>query len=100
MTRTKSEILAKRIYDNLHMALWATLTAFVLWFVVFVVPHLPEIHARAEGLRGQEAAAEQDLYCGKLGMGPNSAMYDRCISDLAEYRSRVEQRMADESDFF
>lgn len=100
MDRTKSELLAKRIYDSVHMALWATLTAFVLWFAVFVLPRLPELRARAAGLHAQEVAAEQDLACATLGMGPKSPMYRHCIADLAAYRTRIERRLAAESDIF
>ncbi len=97
---TNSEPLAKKICDNVHLALWATLTAFVLWFVMFVAPDLPAIHARAAALQARETAAEQDSTCGKMGMGPQSPMYDRCIAGLEDYRARLEQRFADASDFF
>lgn len=43
----KVGLLAKKIYDNVRVALWATLTAFVLWPIVFVVPNLTENLARA-----------------------------------------------------
>lgn len=98
MKRTNSELLAKKIYDNVHMALWATLAAFVLWFAIFVVPDLPEIHVRAKRLRATQVAAEQDVTCAKLGIGPKSPMYDRCISNLQQYRARLERRFADAGD--
>lgn len=90
----------QKIYDEIHAALWAILLAFVLWFSVVVVPMLPELRARAEMLRDHEIATEQDMYCGKLGMGPKTTMYRQCISGLEEYRSKIQQRSADERDVF
>jgi hypothetical protein len=89
--------LIQKIYDDVHAALWAILVAFVLWFSVVVVPTLPQMHARAEMLRDHEIAAEQDAVCGKLGMGPQTAMYRNCISNLEEYRAAMQRRITDES---
>ena len=47
--------------------------------------------------RNREIAAEQDFYCGKLGMGPGTAIYHKCITYLEEYRAKVERRIADEN---
>ena len=88
------------IFDNVQMALAAILVAFVLWFWVVVVPKLPEIHARAAMLRDHEIATEQDLYCGKLRMGPRTATYHQCIAYLQEYRAEIQQRIADEANLF
>jgi hypothetical protein len=35
------------IYDYVHLALWATLAAFVVFFLAFIAPGLPEAAARA-----------------------------------------------------
>lgn len=91
--------LIQKIYDEVHAALWAVLVAFVCWFVVFVVPKLPEIHARAEMLRDHAIAAEEDSYCGKLQIGPKTPMYRQCISYLHDYRATIEQHIADENLF-
>lgn len=92
-------LLIKKVYDAVHMVLWASLVAFVSWFVVFVLPKLPDTRARTEMARDHEIAAEVDLYCGKLGMGQKTPMYQQCISYLQEYRAKVEQRIADENVF-
>lgn len=92
--------LIQKIYDEVHAALWAMLVAFVLWFSVVVVPMLPQIHARAKILQDHEVATEQDVYCGNLGMGPKTPMYRKCISSLEEYRAKIRQNIADESDLF
>jgi hypothetical protein len=89
----------RKIYDEIHMALWASLVAFVAWFLLFAAPKLPEARAEAEAARMHEIAGEQDLCCGRLGMGPQTPDYQRCISYLQEYRARVERRLADETEF-
>lgn len=89
--------LIQKIYDDVHAALWAVLVAFVLWFSAVVVPMLPQIHARAEMLHDHEIATEQDAYCEKLGMGPKTPTYRKCVSSLDQYRARIQQRIADES---
>lgn len=89
-----------KIYDHVHMVAWACLVAFVSWFCVFVLPKAPEIRVRAEMLHDNEVAVEEDLYCGKLGMGPRNALYRHCISYLGEYRAKIEQRIATETNLF
>lgn len=92
--------LIQKIYDEVHVALWAVLVAFICWFAVFVVPKLPEIHARAQILHDHEIAVEQDLYCGELGMGSKTAAYHQCIAHLEEYRAKIQQRISDEANLF
>jgi len=87
------------IYDNVQMALWATLAAFVVFFLAFIAPKLPEVAARAEALRGQEISQENEGYCAKWQMGPGTNMHDQCISDLQELRTKVQNRFADQLDF-
>src|SRR5262249_19753253 len=61
--------LVQSIYDYVHLALWATLAAFVVFFLAFVAPRLPEAAARAEALRIQEIAQDNEGYCAKWQMG-------------------------------
>jgi len=63
--------LVQSIYDYVHLALWATLAAFVLFFLAFIAPRLPEAAARAERLRIQKIAQENEGYCanGKWALG-------------------------------
>lgn len=100
MTSERTMAVVRRVYDEVHLALWAALTAFIVYFAAFVVPDLPRIHVRAQTLQAQPAAAEQNSVCGKLGMGPKSPMYDRCVADLRQYRAHIEQQLADDSDMF
>jgi len=91
--------LIRKIYEEFNIALWAIAVAFASWALLFALPRLPEVRARAEALRAYEIAGEQDLFCGKLGMGPKTPGYLPCISTLQDYRARIEQRMADDNAF-
>ena len=91
--------LVQSIYDQVHLALWATLAAFVVFFLTFIAPRLPEAAARAEALRIQEIAQENQGYCAKWQMGLGTKMHDQCVFDLQELRAKVENRIADQLDF-
>lgn len=86
-------------YDEVHLALWAALTAFVICFAVFIAPKLPELNAAAERHRISQIAAQDEAYCAKWRMAPGSAMHDACISDLQQLRAKIANRIAEESDF-
>jgi hypothetical protein len=91
--------LVQSIYDQVHLALWATLVAFVAYFLAFIAPKLPEAAARAEALRIQEITQENEGYCAKWQMGFGTKMHGQCISDLQELRSKIQARLADQFDF-
>lgn len=91
--------LVHSIYDTVNLALWAILAAFVVFFLAFIVPKLPEAAARAERLRIQEITQENEAYCAKWQMGLGTTMHDQCISDLQELRAKVQNRFADLLDF-
>jgi hypothetical protein len=91
--------LFQSIYDYVHLALWATLAAFVVFFLAFPVPRLPEIAARAEARRMHEISRENEDYRAKWQMGPGTKMHDQCIFDLQEFRAKIEKRLADRLDF-
>ena len=91
--------LVQSIYDNVHLALWATLAAFVAFFLAFIAPRLPEAAARAEALRIQEISQENEDYCAKWQMGLGTKMHNQCISDLQELRWKAQNRFADRLDF-
>jgi hypothetical protein len=91
--------LIQSIYDYVHLALWATLAAFVVFFLAFIAPRLPEAAARAEALRIQEISQENESYCAKWQMGLGTKMHDQCISDLQELRWKAQNRFADQLDF-
>jgi hypothetical protein len=91
--------LVQSIYDYVHLALWATLAAFVVFFLAFIAPRLPEAAAGAEALRIQEIAQENEGYCAKWQMGFGTKMHDQCISDLQELRWKIQDRLAARLDF-
>lgn len=91
--------LARSVYDTVHLALWAILVAFVVFFLAFIAPRLPEAAAKAERLRVQEIAQENEGYCAKWQMGVGTKMHDQCISDLQELRWKIQDRFADQLDF-
>jgi hypothetical protein len=92
--------LLRRIYDEVHAALWAILLALISYFIIFVVPKIPEASDRAEMLRAQEISAEHEWYCNRWGMGPGTERHNQCLSDLQQFRATVEKRIADDIDFF
>jgi hypothetical protein len=101
-TLTKSNgtlALVQSIYDYVHLALWATLAAFVVFFLAFIAPKIPEAAARAEALRIQAISQENEGYCAKWQMGPGTKMHDQCIFDLQELRAKAQDRFADQLDF-
>jgi hypothetical protein len=91
--------LVQSIYDYVHLALWATLAAFVVFFLAFIAPKMPEAAARAEALRVQAISEENEDYCSKWKMGPGTKMHDQCLSDLQELRWKIQNRFADQLDF-
>jgi hypothetical protein len=91
--------LVSRIYDNVENALWAALFAFVIYFIAFDVPNLPERWARAERIRAQEIATENARYCEKIGLKAGTQKHEQCLLYLGEFRLKVETRITDEYDF-
>ena len=87
--------IVQSIYNYVHLALWATLAAFVLFFLTYTVPRLSEAAARAEALRIQEISKENEGYCAKWQMGLGTRMHGQCILDLQELRWKVQNRFAD-----
>ena len=91
--------IVQSAYDYVHMALWATLVAFVVCFLAFIVPRMPEATSRAERLRIQEISQENEDYCAKWQMGLGTKMHNQCILDLQELRWKAQNRFADQLDF-
>lgn len=91
--------LVRAAYHEVHLALWAVLTAFAIYFTVFVAPKLPELQAAAERHRVAQIADVDAAFCTKWRMGPGSPRHDECISDLQQLRANIENRFADQLDF-
>jgi len=100
MNANKTMTFVRKSYDNVHMALWAILAAFVLYFIIFVAPNVSEAREQAARLRLQEIAAEYNQFCQKWGMAAGTSADPQCVLDLQAFRAGVEKRMADENEFF
>ncbi len=100
MLSPKAWTVIHRIYDNVHAALWAGLCAGLLMFFVVVAPQLPKRQAAAETKRLLDVMAENRDYCEKWGMGADSAKQAQCILDLQRLRTKIERRIAEESNIF
>ena len=88
-----------RVYDEVHAALWAVLCAGIAYILIFVVPHVPEIRAKAELLRIREIADENRFYCEKWGMPEGTHRFMLCTLDLQKIRAEAERRILNENSF-
>ena len=91
--------LAHRIYDKVHLFLWAMLAAFAVYFLVFVAPKIPEIRVQAELKQRQEIAEENQAYCAKWQMGPRTAMHNHCLDDLQTLRASIQTQLEADTSF-
>jgi|SRR5689334_15039479 hypothetical protein len=96
---TKIMELAKRVHRNVEVALWATLLAFVIYTMIFVLPRIPEINALNASIRAQEISAENARLCEKLSIERGTDRYNRCLLDVGEFRHTVEKRAHDDLDW-
>jgi hypothetical protein len=85
------------IYDQIHLAFWATLISFLAYFAIVVVPNIPAARSKFEIQRIQKIAAEHEYYCKKWGMGGHAKGHDQCILDLQAFRAQVETRIYDDN---
>jgi hypothetical protein len=99
MDSRKIRAIIHRIYDSVHIAIWALGFAMIAYLIVFIIPHLPEARARAERERIQEISVENKFYCEKWKMPEGTHEHTMCTLDLQAIRAKVEQRMADDMDF-
>jgi hypothetical protein len=92
----KIRVIASRVYDNIESALWAMLFAFVIYFITFVLPKLPEIQAQSARVRVEEIVAENASLCEKLSIKRGADKYNQCLLDVGEFRLKVEKRVYDD----
>jgi hypothetical protein len=90
--------IIRQIYDTVHMALWALLVAGTL-FLLLHIPQMRDAHMRAEAQQALEISQENKLYCEKWGMRAGTHEHIICTMDLDVIRAKVEQRIADDSNF-
>ena len=88
----------RRVYDIVHMALWALLVAGTV-FLLLQIPRMREARAIAEAQRALEISEQNRFFCEKWGMRAGSHEHLTCTMDLGQIRREVEQRIAEENDF-
>jgi hypothetical protein len=88
--------VVRRVYDVVESALWAALLAFVIFFLIRVVPSIPENARRAESIRMLNVAAENSVYCERWGMKRATHEHTLCTMDLQELRRKIERERADD----
>ena len=86
----------RRIYNVVHMALWALLAVWVA-IVIVNIPRLQEARAAIERQRAQQIFEENRFYCEKWGLRPTRHEHVICTMDLNDIRAQVEQRLAEDS---
>jgi hypothetical protein len=77
--------------------MWAMLAAFVIYFITFVLPKIPENKAQRERVQVIEIGAENASLCEKLNIKRGTDKYNQCLLDVGEFRRKVEKRADDES---
>jgi hypothetical protein len=92
-------VVIRQVYDWVEAALWAGLLAFVIYFLIMLVPHLPETARRAESMRILKIAAENRAYCETWGMAPGSREHARCTIDLQALRQSIARDISGEGLF-
>ena len=94
----KAREIASRVYDNIEIAMWAMLFAFVIYFITFILPKLPETAAQRARVRVEEIGAENAALCEKLSIKRGTDGHNQCLLDVGEFRWKVEKRFSDEID--
>jgi hypothetical protein len=90
--------LARRLYDEAHIALWAGLVAFLIMFGLFVAPNLRATQAAWQAHKDAELSAENDMLCRRWNFVPGTNAYRSCLDDLQMLRASIDKRRADEID--
>jgi hypothetical protein len=88
-----------RLYVDIETALWAALTAFVIFFCALILPDIPANVAKAESVRALEIIDENARYCEKWGMTRGTQVHIGCTVDLQQLRNDIAQRRAEATMF-
>ena len=97
--RDKKITLLRSLYWEINMALWASLTAFVIFFAVAVLPGIREHQAAYQAALSSEISAEADYYCRRFTFVPGTLAYRSCLDDLQSLRASAQKRLAAQLDF-
>jgi hypothetical protein len=91
--------IAGRIHHRIETALWAVLFAFAVYFIIFVLPKMPEIQAQRARVEVLEIAAENASLCEKLNIKRGTDNHNQCLLDVGGFRAKVEKRAFDSLDW-
>jgi hypothetical protein len=95
----KKMTLLRSLYWEINKALWASLTAFVIFFAVLVLPGIRQHQAAYQAALSSKISAEADYYCRRFTFVPGTRAYRSCLNDLQSLRASAQQRFAAEFDF-
>jgi hypothetical protein len=98
MKSERFRTLASRIYDEVHLALWACAIAFAMFFAVFVAPKLPAAQAKAERQRILHDMSEDRQLCERWGLKPGTEVRQRCLLDLQKLRTEIRNQTEEQDD--
>jgi hypothetical protein len=96
MKYSKTMMIVRVVYDWIEFASWAGLTAFVIFFAIYMALHAPEIARRAEIIRIMNNEAEDRAYCEKWGLKRGTHAHSLCAMDLRQFRHDIERDFADQ----
>jgi len=75
------------------------LLAFVIYFITFILPNLPEIQAQSARVRIGEIDAENASVCEKMNIKQGTDQHNQCLLHVGEFRWKVQKRAYDELDW-
>lgn len=84
------------LHSEVECALWATLLAGVLFFVVVVAPGIPAAQRRAAAAEAVQFISQCSQYCEKWGLPRGSLRHAACMQDLKQFRTEIEAKIDDE----
>ena len=85
--------LLQRIHHEINIALWASLTAMLIMFVIFVAPNIKEAQAKQQSVFHAEVSAENDHYCRRWRFRAGTNDYRSCLDDLWQLRKSIAERL-------
>jgi hypothetical protein len=86
-------------YDYVNTVLWAFLAAFLVYFTIYIIPHIQAAQEQTEARRLSEIAAEHEAFCLSLEMGAGASAHQRCLRTVQAFRASVERQTAEDSQF-
>lgn len=91
--------LLQRLHTELNKALWAGLTAALIFFGAVTLPHIKENQAAYRLAEETEISAGNDLYCRRWNFVPGTQAYRACLDDLTTLRASIARTAAEQANF-